>query len=296
MDPPCSSFSIARTPPIRTRFHINGVPSIGDKDRGKVREGNSLCFYSCKCLALAIKCGIPCSLEQPRTSLMWIQPRLQKFTGNPLCCSVCTDFCGWGTPWKKSTGIAFWHARPLHLVRKCTRDHEHVVLRGHGPNGVPWTRVAQPYPAPLCHSWAQYIDWLARAARCTGNVKAFRDAPRTTGWDSALGYPGEGHTCICAFIILLFLLPRLIVAPRRGVHGAARQGARTLAETINTEHENKLRSRCTTLVYNWMARENHDRSLLEGESTAVPLLRSFVQHANDEGSIIAGRSLRLAMQ
>ena len=39
----------------------------------------------------------------------------------------------------------------------CTRDHQHIVLRGTAPDGILWTRHAEPYPAGLSEYLASVI-------------------------------------------------------------------------------------------------------------------------------------------
>jgi len=82
----------------------------------------------------------------------------------------------------------------------------------------------------------------------------------------------------------------------RGPHGAAKQGGtRILADTVNTALENKLREKSIVLIFNWMAKEGYDEQHLDDVSTALPLLRQFVQSAFDLGTISL-RSVKAALQ
>ena len=135
LGPPCSSFSVARTPPVRTSVFIHGLPDLSEKDRAKVREGNALCYFSCRCLEAATSAGIVSSLEQPWSSFMWKMPCLKKITTRATSYRMRTDFCAWGEPWQKRTGILFIHCQPVSLGKICPGCRHHQVLRGCGPGG-----------------------------------------------------------------------------------------------------------------------------------------------------------------
>ena len=60
---------------------------------------------------------------------------------------------------------------------------------------------------------------------------------------------------------------------------------RVLADTVNTALEGKLREKSIVLIYNWIFEEGFDENHLEDVSTAVPLLREFLQAVFDEGTV-----------
>lgn len=168
--PPCSSFSPARdrTSVIRNRQHPWGIPGISDKDLAKVRVGNS-CFKTCfKVIRLLDKFGVPWVLENPHGSKCWFLPQLAAFQQCSNVQTVVTDFCMWGTKWRKRTRLLVGNVDPCDVgrLRKlccgkkgfCSRTQKrHFQLTGSGPNGIPWTRIAQPYPTRLCHSLAHVL-------------------------------------------------------------------------------------------------------------------------------------------
>ena len=57
LGPPCSSFSVARTPPVRNRLHPYGVPELGEKDREKLRAGNALALFSLRVMKTCLPLG-----------------------------------------------------------------------------------------------------------------------------------------------------------------------------------------------------------------------------------------------
>jgi len=72
-----------------------------------------------------------------------------------------TDYCGFGTPWRKRTALMSVHLDLRSCVRRCTGKgtcsfscKKHVQLVGQH-NGQFLTRVAEPYPAGLCRSICQ---------------------------------------------------------------------------------------------------------------------------------------------
>ena len=46
LGPPCSSFSVARTPPVRNRKYPYGVPKLSPLDTEKLTAGNALALFN----------------------------------------------------------------------------------------------------------------------------------------------------------------------------------------------------------------------------------------------------------
>ena len=226
LGPPCSSFSVARTPPIRTSSFIHGLPQLSPKDKQKVKEGNSLCYYCCRCLEAARSVGIPASLEQPWSSHMWRMPCMKRVQQRREATRRRTDFCFWGTAWQKRTGLLFIHVDPNELAGTCPGCESHVVLRGQGPGGVPWTRIAQPYPFRLCRRWAKVINSFCRAVvgdclpACPGSTTC-----KDLGCDTWL--PWRRARFHCAVSLLPFLWHARASSPywRTWSHAARRDKA-----------------------------------------------------------------------
>ena len=79
--------------------------------------------------------------------------------------SIITDFCQFGTKWRKRTKLLVGNMYEDDIARcsrlcagppgYCSRTvKKQQQLTGSTRNGVPWTRVAQPYPKQLCHHLA----------------------------------------------------------------------------------------------------------------------------------------------
>ena len=166
LGPPCTSFSVARdrTAVIRTQQFPWGLQNVSEKDREKLDIGNACMKAAIELISFFHKLGIPWILEHPASSKAWYLPELRSFLGRAYVYEVTCDFCQYGTAWRKRTRLLCGHCDGLDLVRiskmcsgrgVCSRTRKpHLQLTGSSPQGVPWTRVAQPYPPKLCHDLA----------------------------------------------------------------------------------------------------------------------------------------------
>eukprot|EP00438_Fugacium_kawagutii_P016537 Skav227298 [mRNA] locus=scaffold2645:95140:99516:- [translate_table: standard] len=168
--PPCSSFSPARdrTRVIRTRQFPWGLQDLPEHEVAKVKLGNR-CFRSAvKIIEWLDYAGIPWILENPHSSKCWYLPPIKRLLSLPhVRVSVC-DFCQYGTKWRKRTRFVSGNLDECDLGRIQCRCHgkpgwcsrtgrKHFQLTGSNRHGIPWTRVAQPYPAQLCHHLAHAL-------------------------------------------------------------------------------------------------------------------------------------------
>lgn len=168
--PPCSSFSPARdrTCVIRSKEFPYGLANLSDKDAEKVRVGN-LCFKSAfRIIRVLNKYNVPWILENPHSSKCWYLPEFRKLMSLSSVHVRVTDFCCYGTKWRKRTRLLIGNVEyedSLRLQRTCSgtrgfcgrTNKQHFQLTGSGPGGVPWTRIAQPYPKRLCHHLAHVL-------------------------------------------------------------------------------------------------------------------------------------------
>ena len=142
-------------PPLRDLGHLlSGVPGLRARDRQVVEEGNELTRRSVVLLNLACACGVPCSIENPASSLIWRHPKMQQWISD-WNISICeTHLCQWGRPYKKATTIAASYTSITLLNAKCSGGHVHVILRGKDADGVFLAKKAAAYPILLCEAWA----------------------------------------------------------------------------------------------------------------------------------------------
>eukprot|EP00438_Fugacium_kawagutii_P003851 Skav230672 [mRNA] locus=scaffold2185:329965:335309:- [translate_table: standard] len=167
---PCHSFSRARDRPggpprLRSDQHPMGLTGLRDCDQRKVTEGNKLMRFSTSVLLAAIQLHIPFTLENPRNSRLWLCGSVRNVMRRRATTQVDVTFCAFGTPWKKPTKILGVHVdlgilQPFtcHCSKRGICGHTgkpHIPLMGLHPSGAWMTKIAEPYPLPLCRKLAQ---------------------------------------------------------------------------------------------------------------------------------------------
>eukprot|EP00435_Cladocopium_sp_Y103_P061170 s1087_g22.t2 len=180
--PICCSFSVAVTPPVRSKKYPRGIPGLRSSMRQKVREGNSHSDFLADLVVICEAAGVGFTVENPDTSWFWRQRRWKRFRSSASGCIFRLCFCRFGTRWKKPTRIAT-NTRLAGQRMMCQCKQLHLQLRGmHPQKKIPWTLVAQPYPQGLCSllavALAQKAGWCRHerlnVAACskTGNLRA----------------------------------------------------------------------------------------------------------------------------
>lgn len=169
--PPCSSFSIARdrTMVVRSPAFPWGLPDLPQHELAKVNIGNA-CFRSAfKLIHTLDRVGIPWILENPHSSKCWYLPPMRRLLDSHHTLVAVVDFCQYGTKWRKRTRLLagnidtddfqrLLHRRCQGIKGVCSRTgRKHFQLTGSNKKGIPWTRVAQPYPSALCHDLAHAL-------------------------------------------------------------------------------------------------------------------------------------------
>ena len=160
---PCTSFSRARHPAVRSGEHVEGLQQLSKQQQAQVDTGNALLKFSCSLLRVARRMGIACTLENPATSYMFLMPCLLQLLRLKDCNIAVTEYCMFGTPWRKSTKLIGFNInldvfaqyrcidKPRGVCRRTNRPH--TVLSG-WENGVARTLIAQPYPRKFCRELA----------------------------------------------------------------------------------------------------------------------------------------------
>ena len=185
--PPCTNFSVARdrTMVVRSRMYPWGVPNLPPHEQNRVEVANVV-MKACLTLLIALhKQGLPWILENPASSKMFFLPELVKLAADDNVTSVVVDFCQFGTDWKKPTMFLFGNFDPVdleslasnrcrpHRGMCCRTGKKHVILTGNGPGGIPWTRVAQPYPPKISKKISSTPDRTGTYDPCPGNVYVY---------------------------------------------------------------------------------------------------------------------------
>ena len=109
---PCAMWSRARKfdnlgpPPLRDDHdHLWGLPSLFKRDHAKVQEGNHLLQVAILLIHFCISKNIAWVLENPWTSRAWLTRPLQDLQAQAALLKV--DYCQYGMPWRKATGLLF---------------------------------------------------------------------------------------------------------------------------------------------------------------------------------------------
>ena len=177
--PVCASFSRAITPAVRSHQHPKGVPWASEVMKEKLKEGNIHLRFVCLMIGTCIVLGVHYWFENPDSSHMWYQKEVRDLPKNACDKFFRTDFCAYGTPWRKRTRF-ITSSRLAGTKRLCDRQHTHRVLRGRSKqHGLCWTKVAEPYPTKLCTllAWTACCDLdilkmkggvINNTAKCSG--------------------------------------------------------------------------------------------------------------------------------
>eukprot|EP00438_Fugacium_kawagutii_P007238 Skav211558 [mRNA] locus=scaffold2228:116375:121024:+ [translate_table: standard] len=189
--PVCASFSRAVRPPVRSRAFPRGLSGISDNMQIKVEVGNDMSFWVAALVRLAHQHGLLFWVENPWLSFLWQQPEWLQLVGDGLGAFYTTDYCRWGTPWRKRTSF-FTNTSLGGQKVFCVCSKPHVRLVGYCKSKqLMWTKIAEPYPVKLCRLLAAAIAEgmkpaerrekldAAACARCSARVgEASNPGPR----------------------------------------------------------------------------------------------------------------------
>ena len=162
--PICASFSMAVTPPIRTKRFPRGRPGLTAAMRVKVKQGNLHLEFTMRIVDVAYELDIGFFLENPNSSWFWRQALTKRFRDPGSVDLFRFAFCRFGTAWQKNTQIAT-STRLKGLRMMCQCNGPHHQLRGYSRvHKKSWTSVAEPYPRGLCRTLA--IALCCKAGWC----------------------------------------------------------------------------------------------------------------------------------
>ena len=157
--PVCSSFSRAVRPPVRFRLYPKGLPQLTTNMQRKVEEGNSFSRWLADLVDSALRLGLLILVENPWMSFLWDQSEWKALLQGRACDFFTTDFCVRGMPWRKRTRFFTNCAlRGCKLFCQCEAPGGHQRLSGYSSkHRVPWTKVAEAYPARLANTLALFL-------------------------------------------------------------------------------------------------------------------------------------------
>ena len=155
--PVCASFSRAVCPAVRSAEHPEGLQNISTSMYEKVKVGNAMADWLAAFVDEVLRRGIVVWIENPAGSFLWLMPSWRRLIAKYALESFYTDYCAWGTPWRKRTRFyGRFGAAGLKLLCSCKRKH--IQLRGFSKqHGVCWTKAAEAYPHSLTRFLASAV-------------------------------------------------------------------------------------------------------------------------------------------
>ena len=160
--------------PLRDSANVSGFDDLRPRDAEKVRIDNLFLRWCCKLLRACLATKTVCVLENPFTSWAWQMVEAQALRRLPAVSFWRTDFCQWGTPWRKATGLMSVHLDYQPASRVCCgkpgicsrTGTSHQVLKGQRADGVFWTLIAEPYPKIWCTCLARCMARSIQRIQC----------------------------------------------------------------------------------------------------------------------------------
>ena len=141
--------------------------------RAKCHDGNRLAAMCASLASLSLKHGVHFWIESPSWSRRKPFLRLRRSHAVGV---TPVDYSRFGMKWRKRTRFLTTYTTLIELRGvgcHCTRDHEHITLRGTGLDGKLWTKTAESYTLMsllityLAGSLAGWLSLLAPAPRAS---------------------------------------------------------------------------------------------------------------------------------
>lgn len=166
--PPCSTYSMARFPKIRSSTHPSGLPGklLDSHNKEILAHANRITINTFRVMTELFHDKCLVSLEQPSTSLMLKTKEFKSWASQSGAASITVDYCMFGMPYRKRTSV--WTSPPGFLdklERKCPGDHIHErTLSGWSYNKgsrLPTSHGCSAYPEQLCAAWCRAFACLS---------------------------------------------------------------------------------------------------------------------------------------
>jgi hypothetical protein len=129
--PPCTTFSPAAYPPVRS----DKVPRGFNQKLSKVWFGSKLVFACLILIFVAARAEVMGWLETPRRSKMAWLSFWQFLLSLPNVEETYTASWSYGSPHQKEFRFLTCNMRPANVCKPCSRDHEQVRIQGKYTNG-----------------------------------------------------------------------------------------------------------------------------------------------------------------
>lgn len=150
-EPPCTTFSIIRRPPLRSREAPYGFNS-GEE---KTATGNILGCWGCQLMRLAGVNRVAGLLETTYSSMLK-HLRSWKAAQNMDCTRIVrVDSCRFSSPHLKSFRMMCVHLTPQHIDKRCICTTKHLQVQGK------YTKASATYTDQLAHAIAlDFASWI----------------------------------------------------------------------------------------------------------------------------------------
>eukprot|EP00438_Fugacium_kawagutii_P003415 Skav211329 [mRNA] locus=scaffold3120:27024:31484:+ [translate_table: standard] len=158
--PVCRSFSVAITPPVRTKAEPEGIANASPAMQAKILEGNLSAAWILSLLEVCVALALAFWVENPAGSWLFKQPAWLLFLeANSAYIGfwVC-DYCRFKMKWRKRTKF-LTNTGLRGCSDLCCGGHQHLLLRGRSKfHRKSWTLVAQPYPKGVVEKVARSME------------------------------------------------------------------------------------------------------------------------------------------
>ena len=126
LEPPCTTFSVMRRPPLRSKEAPYGF----DTQDEQTLTGTKLALRALQLLFVCLRAGVTGVVENPWSSKIKNLPPWRAIMDHDQCTMVRCDSCFYGSPHLKAfVFLCAWaHTNPIE--GRCKGDHEHVQVAG----------------------------------------------------------------------------------------------------------------------------------------------------------------------
>ena len=155
---PCTTFSAARRPPLRSKEWLRGLPSArADPSLAKqLRAGDATLTAALAVASWCRRFNVMGFFENPHTSLAWQDRRWQRLVEKGDVIQHVLDFCAFGAVWRKRTRVMGIGSGVIPSLNRrcggvrgiCHTGLRHVILQGREGSQLR-TKQAEAYPEDL---------------------------------------------------------------------------------------------------------------------------------------------------
>ena len=167
LGPPCTTFSswYLASSHSNTRTKMNPA-GLGSSPAEAL--GNQMAEFSVRAARVCLQTGTWFSIEQPRTSWMWILPSVKDLIAEPQVHFCHLVMCAYGSPHQKRTSFLTNAKWLMQASCQCSCKQLHVRLQGSVRDPETGahthrTQLAAAYPEALCHRLLSLAVLAARA-------------------------------------------------------------------------------------------------------------------------------------